>query len=164
VVFLIRIYCHKDLGDVNTKRFGVLTGAIAGGLLVLICLTPFSPGLGGRACGPERFNLYRFVQDDIGVLHGHHGWEVFRLNPACRQHDTCYARASASRRDCDDAFMQQMSAVCETGQGASSRAYCTLITRLFYGGVRVFGWMAYDWDDWQRPSLRVLRNTQRIID
>ncbi len=136
----------------SNRKSVFIGGGIAGLLVALVCLTPFSPGLGGRACGPEAFDLHRFVKDDIGVLHGHHGWEVFGLREVCRQHDNCYARASLTRRDCDDAFMQQMTDVCSSGQGRSSRAYCNLIAQTFYGSVRAFGWMAYDWDDARRRS------------
>ncbi|MEM6529673.1 MAG: hypothetical protein AAF653_15345 [Chloroflexota bacterium] len=122
-------------------RWGLAVLAVG---ILLLCFTPLSLGRGGTACGPNVGDLYRFVQDTVSIWRGQDGLAVYSFGVACRQHDNCYARAAEPRRNCDNTFLTNMTAVCDEGQQGYSRRYCLLIARSFYDSVRVFGWVAYD--------------------
>lgn len=123
---------------------------------VIACLTPFAPGNGGGACGPNVGRLYRFVRDDISLWHGH--WETFSLREVCRVHDRCYARPLAPRPDCDRALYDAIQGVCAGGAHRVDRAYCGMMARSYYLSVRWFGWLAYDWDDARDMNWSGCRN------
>ncbi len=133
----------------NAKRHHI----IAGTLLILafaFLFTPLTPGTGGRFCGPEALNLHRFVKDDVQMWTMDDGWEKVSFGGVCRIHDRCYWGNPAGRADCDQSLRLSLQSTCASGQHTLSRAYCTLITRPFYQLVRAFGWMTYDYDDYQR--------------
>jgi hypothetical protein len=113
---------------------------------VIALFTPFTAGGGGRECGPDMGQLYRFVRDDIRLWRG----GTVSLDGACRQHDHCYAHPNAPRADCDRNLLDNIQVLCASGETWLDQAYCGLMARSYYLSVRWFGWMAYDWDDARR--------------
>lgn len=105
--------------------------------------TPLSLGGGGPECGPDVLRLYRFVEDDIVVLHR----DIYPVGQACRRHDHCYARPIFTRQGCDAELWNTLTTTCVTGPTSFSRSYCRVVAGSFYLSVRAFGWAAYDWDD-----------------
>ncbi len=133
----------------NNRRYTVIAGILLALILILL-FTPLAPGTGGRYCGPEAFNLHRFVKDSVQIWNRDSGWETVSFGEACRIHDRCYWGNPAGRADCDQSLRLSLQSTCATGQHTLSRAYCTLVTRPFYQLVRAFGWLTYDYDDYQR--------------
>lgn len=120
--------------------------AVIGTAAVLVMLFVFSPltlGSGGRACGPDAFDLYRFMSDDITYWHGPFSREVFSMRDPCRRHDRCYTHSGIDRATCDTRFLTEMQTVCDAGLTAGSRRTCSLYTTTFFGLVRGFGWLAF---------------------
>ena len=61
---------------------------------------------------------------------------------ACAAHDLCYAGGTQTQAQCDDQFLQDMSALCVAQHPEALsplRLVCLTFAQLYYGGVRLFG-------------------------
>lgn len=99
---------------------------------ILIAFTAMTPALGdcnGRPCG-------------VGPLRaltpqGHRGAD---FRPACQQHDNCYSRGLFSRKQCDNAYLQNMLCAC---QNSRNPAACERRAKWMHLNVRLFGGLFY---------------------
>lgn len=68
-------------------------------------------------CGPDPWNPFEwFVRDRIGgstFMYGYFG-SMFNYNPACKQHDRCYATCGKLQPDCDREFRENLEKECNS--------------------------------------------------
>jgi hypothetical protein len=74
----------------------------------------------------------------------------YNFNHACQHHDGCYAYHWSDRATCDQWFLNDMNASCAA---LRSNAACYARARLYYNGVRTFGWKF-----WPQRSISVAMN------
>jgi hypothetical protein len=109
-----------------------------GTLAVLCCLAwsgaasaqaPSRDLLVERPCGPDS------MKGPIRYLIPQ-GFGRTDFRPTCNNHDRCYARLGSSRKQCDDAWRDEMLAACESSR---CRLGCRMLARFMHRVVSRFG-------------------------
>ena len=71
---------------------------------------------------------------------------IFDFTSACAAHDLCYGGGQQTQAQCDDQFLQDMSALCVAQHPEALsplRLVCLTFAQLYYGGVRLFGQFSF---------------------
>ena len=116
------------------------------------------PGAPGAAELVEGPNVYLFVRNnsviyaDAWGLQCGSGWSEkpipeepfpgFDFTQPCENHDACYGRCGAEKRDCDDQFLSDMKQACRDSTAASP-LLCYVFAHIYYGAVKSLGEKAY---------------------
>lgn len=85
----------------------------------------------------------------LGVALGTNGCSFvpdFAFTGSCNTHDRCYGTCSRTKRSCDDAFLTDMEAVCNSNyaDAAVKRTACLAAAKTYHAGVAVAGDTAFE--------------------
>lgn len=85
--------------------------------------------LAERPCGPDSLKgpLRYLIPQGFGRTD---------FRPSCNNHDNCYARPGSSRKQCDDAWRDEMLTACESSR---CRIGCRMLARFMHRVVSRFG-------------------------
>jgi hypothetical protein len=130
-----------------------LSYAIAGLLLAVLAFLTLNPlrGLeaGHAAPGQDAALVLLLVDDACGndFVDVPDSGAYFDFYDACLAHDECYGAGGgpSQRRACDDAFLADMQAYCNSTYSVRQAGYyhCHTTARIYYAGVRLGGWLFF---------------------
>ncbi|HVL05076.1 MAG TPA: phospholipase A2 [Acidimicrobiales bacterium] len=117
-----------------------------GTVLVVVALVMHATPAGAQQVPHERIDVSAFTLpfDDGGSCTGVPDTipGIFDFTTACAGHDLCYAGGQQTQAQCDDRFLQDMSALClaqHPGTLNPVRLVCLTFAHLYYAGVSLFG-------------------------
>ena len=118
-----------------------LSGVLSEELQTLIRIASLSPEEQACAprpnrCGPGLFSL-AIPDCPLGVV---------CFISACNRHDICYETCGALRRDCDDAFFQDLTLTCaiNSAQGDEAFTQCMGLAYIYWQAVVRFGQIPFE--------------------